>query len=88
MDNKVMPGSIEEGSVTEPGAYNGLGFIGGKHKQAMLAAQELLSKDRLSDTSIYESLNCGKLAQLIAYIKNGSAFALIWVTCYAESVLA
>lgn len=88
MDNDVMTGSFEESSTAEPELYSGFRFIGEKHKQAMVAAQELLSEDQLSGTGINESLNCGKLAQLIAYIKNGSAFVLIGVTCYAEAILA
>lgn len=88
MENKVIVRSNKERSVTKQGLYSEFGFFGKKHEQALGAAQELLCKTETSGTTIYDSLNCGKLSRLITYIKNGSAFALLWISCYSEYVLA
>lgn len=48
------------------------GFIGRKHLQAMRAAQAILSGVDTYDMTIYDSLNCGKLAGLIRYLRQPS----------------
>ena len=88
MENKVIVRNHKECSSTKPELYSEFGFFGKKHAQALSTAQELLCKAETSGTTIYDSLNCGKLSRLITYIKNGSAFSLLWISCYSEYVLA
>jgi hypothetical protein len=88
MENKVMLENPKDGAVTEIGIYSKGGFIQKKHSRAMCVAQELLCKAATSCTTIYDSLNCGKLGRLITYLKGGNAVTLLWVSCYLEYVAA
>lgn len=88
MENKVITTNYQESTDMESELGNSLGFFAGKHQQAMRGAQELLCKAEVSGANIHDSLNCGKLGRLLAYIKNGSAFAMLWVSYYADYMLA
>jgi len=87
MENKVLVGNHKKSGSAYSKVSSKAGITWKKHYQVMNEAQELLCKADTSRTTIYDSLNCGKLARLIAYIKNGSTIALLWISCYAESVL-
>lgn len=85
MKNKVIASSHNDNSVSVPGLCD-FGFTRKRHMQAMSAGQELLNRADTAGTSIYDSLNCGKLTYLIRYLKKGSVFALLWISYYSEYV--
>jgi hypothetical protein len=86
MENKVLAATYKKnvGSDSKVGSKTGITWK--KHNQVMNAAQELLYKADNTHTTIYDSLNCGKLARLFAYINSGSVAVLMWVNCYSEHV--
>lgn len=60
--------------------YRPAGFTGRKHAQALEAARALLA---VPQPSIFDSLNCGKLAKLVGYLRTGVP-GLLLVCCYSE----
>lgn len=87
MENKVLTGTYKKNVGADTNIDSKAGITWKKHKQVMNAAQELLCKADTTHITIYDSLNCGKLARLIAYINSGSAAVLVWINCYSEHVL-
>jgi hypothetical protein len=76
----------EVGSSLEVEASNNFSLNQKKYAVAMRQAEELLSGSDIYAFTIYDSLNCGKLARLINYITNGSACLLLCVI-YIECVI-
>ncbi|MDF2569744.1 MAG: hypothetical protein K0R55_1348 [Sporomusa sp.] len=80
MKNNVITRIKEDNPVIEWEVHSNSSLAYKKHMQALSAARELISRADTYDITIYDSLNCGKMARLIDYIKNGSAFILLWVS--------
>ncbi|MBP2637231.1 MAG: hypothetical protein H6Q72_3138 [Firmicutes bacterium] len=87
MEKIVLAATHKKNIGSNANVVSKTGISWKKHDQVMKEAKELLCKADTTHPSIYDSLHCGKLARLIAYINSGSAAVVVWINCYSEHAL-
>lgn len=80
---EISGSTIQPGQGASPKIQHGI--ITNKYMAVMAKAQELLHSSNTEHT-IYDDLNCGKLTRFIRYIRNGSAYLVLYFS-YIECVM-